>query len=239
MSGERQARPVPSAPHPRQRRRKLRRRRRRRRRGRLRGDCSNSIYRLLPPLSPPPRHVDAAHWPRAPSAARAAQPRLLPPPLPPSRATRAHAATQAPPLPRTAPRNPDRGRCTPRPHSARCVRLLDGGRAWASCSVCAALDPHPTPTELQSRGWEAHGGFPALAAPRGLPAFQGRPQAGVHGWEGKAEGHGHSVRAGLPGARSGWCPWLAPWSPRPLSLGHPDLSPSEPRLTNQGEEFRS
>nr|XP_023394965.1 serine/arginine-rich splicing factor SR45-like [Loxodonta africana] len=76
--GVRRARPVPSAPHPRQRRRELRRRRMRWCRGRLRGGCSNSIYPLLPPLSPPPRHVDVAHWPRAPSAARAARPRPLP-----------------------------------------------------------------------------------------------------------------------------------------------------------------
>lgn len=74
-----------STPHPRQQRRKLRRRRRRWRRGRLRGDCSNSIYPPLPPLSPPPRHVDAAHWPREPSAARAARPRPLLGSLPPAR----------------------------------------------------------------------------------------------------------------------------------------------------------
>lgn len=52
------------------------------------------------------------------------------PRLPPSRATRAHAAAQAPPLLRTAPRNPDRGRRTP--CRARAVSAWPAGRRRAS-----------------------------------------------------------------------------------------------------------
>jgi hypothetical protein len=85
-----------------------------RRRGRLRGGCSNSIYPPLPPLSPPPRHVDAAHWPREPPArrgrrgpapssgalprARTARPRRQQAPPPPARrppGTRIEAARGA------------------------------------------------------------------------------------------------------------------------------------------------
>ncbi|XP_040299402.1 translation initiation factor IF-2-like [Herpailurus yagouaroundi] len=47
------------------------------------------------------------------------------PRLPPSRATRAHAAAQAPPPLRTAPRNPDRGRRAP--GRARAVRAVASG----------------------------------------------------------------------------------------------------------------
>lgn len=119
------------------------------RRGRLRGGCSNSIYPPLPPLSPPPRHVDAAHWPRAPSAARAARPRPLPR-RPPARAPRAHAAGRPRPLPRAAPSNPDRDRararvcaqaafaaglCWLRPGRAECE--LGFSRPWLSRVVRA------------------------------------------------------------------------------------------------------
>lgn len=225
------ARPVPPAPHPRQRRRKLRRRRRRWRRGRLRGGCSNSIYRPQPPLSPPPRHVDAAHWPRGPSAARAARlrPLPLPPSLPPARLAPSRPRRPRP-LPRAASRNPDRGRRVPRRARVALVRLegrrARGGRAPGTCSARAVLNPHP-PADGKPGGEGL-----TLGSLRSLSLGNRRP-FGVGLGPGRVAGRARPRSLGTGSARAS--PKRArarvlgspPRLPPPGRSLHPNLSPSE------------
>lgn len=165
--------------------------------------------------------MDAAHWPRGPSAARAARPRPSPR-LPPSSATRAHAATQAPPPPRTAPRNPDPGRRAPRPHREPC------GQRAGSGLLRLSLDLHP-PKELEPRtmGGLTVGSLHSL--PRGscLPSRVGLVPGGGRGTR-ELGPRPKRARVGVLGS-----------SPRPSPPGLHDAPRCLPRSPASGAEGRN